>query len=79
MLASLEEGKDGVRFAIPTSLRSSKQNSQEDVVDVGYCTPNLVNVCEDLHDDEVDLGDEWRNWHMDDSKSWRAMMRQKRL
>ena len=31
-------------------------------------TPTPVHVCEDLHDDEVDLGDEWRNWHMDDSK-----------
>ena len=34
MLASLEEGTDGVRFSILTSLRYSKQNSQEEVVDV---------------------------------------------
>ena len=56
MLASLEEGKDGVRFSIPTSRRFSKKISQDDVVDVGYCTRNLVNLCEDLHDDEVDPG-----------------------
>ena len=56
-----------VRFSMPTSLRSSKQNSQEDVVDVGYCTPTLVHVCEDLHGDEVDMGDvPWMDWHMDD-------------
>ena len=36
------------------------------MVDVGYCTPTLVHVCEDLHDDEVDPGDAWRDWHMDD-------------
>ena len=23
---------------------------------LGHCTPNLVNLCEDLHDDEVDPG-----------------------
>ena len=34
--------------------------------DVGYCSPKLVNVCEELHDDEVGLGDEWRDWHVDD-------------
>ena len=56
MMASLEEGTDGVRFSIPTSRMSSKKISQDDVVDVGYCSPNLVNVCEDLHDDEVDPG-----------------------
>ena len=56
-----------VRFSMPTSLRSSKHNSQEDVVDVGYCSPNPVNVCEDLHCDEVDLGDvPRRDWHVDD-------------
>ena len=30
------------------------------VVDVRLSTPILVDMCEDLHDDEVDLGDEWR-------------------
>ena len=36
------------------------------VGDVGCCTPNPMDVCEDLHDDELDLGGEWRDWHMDD-------------
>ena len=37
------------------------------VVDVGYCTPTPVHVCEEFHCDEVDLGDvPWRDWHMDD-------------
>ena len=36
------------------------------VGDVGYCTPNAVDVCENLHDDELHLGNESRDWHMDD-------------
>ena len=52
--------------------------------DVGYCSPKLVNVCEELHDDEVDLGDEWRDdWHMDDpgldgDEETEAIVRKKR-
>ena len=33
-----------------------KDFAEKMVCDVGYCTPKLVNVSEDLHDDEVDPG-----------------------
>ena len=39
------------------------------VGDVGYCTPKPMEVCEDLRDDDKpDLGDEWKDWNMDDQE-----------
>ena len=34
----------------------------------GYCTPNPMDVCEDPHDEEPDLSDEWKVWHVNDSE-----------
>ena len=46
--------------------------------DVGYSSPKLVNVCEELHDDEVILltNGGIGTWTIE---AWRAMMRLKKL
>ena len=38
----------------------------EMVGDVSYCVGCDMNVCDVLQEDEPDLGDEWRTWHVDD-------------
>ena len=43
------------------------------VGDVANCTPNPWDVCEDLHDDEVDVGDEWEIEVIVRKKKVRAM------
>ena len=35
------------------------------VGDDGYCVGSPINVSDDLQE-EPELGDEWRKWHMDD-------------
>ena len=72
--------EDGVRFSTPTSIWSRGQNSQGRcfVTTLDIFTPTPVNVCEDLHDDEV-------IWVTDGgigtstTQAWMAMMRQKRV